>query len=348
MKRGSDYLSEFTEWIPYEQVAVSDIYGTHIPVPFNLNSLHRVFDEDKASRIRTKLVAQFGDGREVPILDLCTTEDSEIHELAEYVDENIVLKYTLKQWGKGPDELDPSVTARVPVSISRDDRCYRDRFQAMPKFGSTQIFENLLVYENIKVVLGCDARSWITIASGWVMFDGHPFDGTVIFTGAIDEFSDLIFGVLPSRTIDFVLESHNVDFYQPFSHINSTLDQKYTRVTEFKRITCQVLPGKTTIARECTRVYQPRHDNPYYSVANSESVAVHSQYLELAITITKRTTQMLESADEFKKSRFLIFSITFLSATSICLTPKTIHFAVRWNPTKYPENKTHKMDFGTD
>ena len=40
--------------------------------------------------------------------------------------ENVFLHYTTKQWGKSADEIDVSVTARVPVFVSEDCRYFTD------------------------------------------------------------------------------------------------------------------------------------------------------------------------------------------------------------------------------
>lgn len=57
----------------------------------------------------------------MPILELMNQEDAELKEIAEYVYENVFLKYTMKQWGKTPKEIDPSVSGRVPVLVSHDN-----------------------------------------------------------------------------------------------------------------------------------------------------------------------------------------------------------------------------------
>jgi UDP-galactopyranose mutase len=85
------YLSQFTEWLPYEHLAVADIHGIHLVAPFNINSLRWVFDEDKPSRTERKRVEHFGWGA-VPVLDLRAIENSEVRELAEYIDEKAFLK----------------------------------------------------------------------------------------------------------------------------------------------------------------------------------------------------------------------------------------------------------------
>ena len=47
-------------------------------------------------------------------------------------------------WGKGPEELDPAITGRVPVHISYDDRHFTQVIQVMPKHGYTEIFKKML------------------------------------------------------------------------------------------------------------------------------------------------------------------------------------------------------------
>ena len=67
--------------------------------------------------------------------------------------EKFFRNYTRKQWGLDPSELDASVTARVPVRTTRDNRYFTDRFQAMPLHGYTRMFEKILDHPNIKVML---------------------------------------------------------------------------------------------------------------------------------------------------------------------------------------------------
>ena len=65
--------------------------------------------------------------------------------------------------GKKPEEIDPSVSGRVPVVISHDNRYFQDKWQGMPKDGFTKLFERLLDHEGITVKTGVDAGSFIKI-----------------------------------------------------------------------------------------------------------------------------------------------------------------------------------------
>ena len=75
-------------------------------------------------RLYNKLVDTFGKDVKVPILKLREKNDPGLAEVADYGDENVFLHYTMKQWGQTPDEIDPSVTARVPVFVGDDDRYF--------------------------------------------------------------------------------------------------------------------------------------------------------------------------------------------------------------------------------
>jgi UDP-galactopyranose mutase len=80
-------------------------------------------------------------------------------------------------WGKSPEELDPSVTGRVPVHISYDDRHFTNPIQVMPKYGYTKIFEKMLNHKKIEVQLNTDALDRIKLEKGKIFFDGVEFQG---------------------------------------------------------------------------------------------------------------------------------------------------------------------------
>ena len=92
------YLSEFTEWLPYRHEVVAKLPEMYIPVPFNLNTLKKVYGNEKARELEEKLISTYGFGSKVPILKHRENEDEEIRDIADFVFENIFLKYTMKQW----------------------------------------------------------------------------------------------------------------------------------------------------------------------------------------------------------------------------------------------------------
>lgn len=47
----------------------------------------------------------YGENARVPILELQKSDSVGIQEVAQYVYENIFLKYTMKQWNQKPEEV---------------------------------------------------------------------------------------------------------------------------------------------------------------------------------------------------------------------------------------------------
>ena len=88
---------------------------------------------------------------------------------------------------------------------------------------------------------------------------------------------------MPYRTLDFGFETLERDFFQTHGTVNYTLDRDYTRITEFKRLTGQDLPGVTTIMKEYSRAYTGAEgETPYYAVINPENNALYARYAGLA------------------------------------------------------------------
>lgn len=281
-RRVFDYLSRFTQWLPYEHRVVANVHGQLMPVPFNLTSLEIAFGED-APALAEKLLAAYGPEKKVTILDLRKNPDPALSRLADYVYENVFVHYTMKQWGTTPEQIDPATTARVPVFLSRDDRYFQDPWQGMPAHGYTALFTGLLDHPNIKVELGQDAGTRILLSQDGVTLDGVPFSGPVIYTGAVDELFGCRFGRLPYRTLDFRFETHPVDWYQTRGTVNYTVDQPYTRITEFKHMTGQELRGVTTIVKEYSRAYTGGEGEiPYYAIIDPENTALYEKYKALA------------------------------------------------------------------
>ena len=203
--------------------------------------------------------------------------------MADYVYEHVFVHYTMKQWGQTPEQIDPNTTARVPVFLSRDDRYFQDEFQGMPLDGYAPVFEAMLDHPNITVHTGVDARDRLDLSGGMIRLDGEPFSGPVIYTGAADELFGFRFGRLPYRSLRFEFETHPVEFFQSHGTVNYTVDEPYTRITEFKHMTGQVNKDCTTTVKEYSYAYTgAANETPYYAIINPENTARYLQYKALA------------------------------------------------------------------
>lgn len=289
-KRAFDYLQRFTPWRDYEHRVLADWYGTYMPVPFNKTSLRIAFGDERAEALERKLIDAFGDERKVAITELREQNDPDLAEVADFVYRNVFLYYTQKQWGLTPEEVDPSVVARVPVFLSRDDRYFQDAYQGMPLHGYTPLFEEMLSHGNIDVCLGVEAESVFDLRfssgeedaplSGIALKD-ELFTGPIVYTGPLDELFLDRFGRLPYRTLDFVYETHDTEQLLPSGTVNFTVTEDYTRITEFKHLTGQQHP-KTTIMKEYSRAYEdPSTQIPYYAIIGPKNEEHYRRYLKL-------------------------------------------------------------------
>ncbi|MEO1670748.1 MAG: UDP-galactopyranose mutase, partial [Cyanobacteria bacterium J06631_2] len=188
---------------------------------------------------------------------------------ADYIYENIFLRYTIKQWGVKPEDLDRGVTGRVPIYISRDNRYFQDPYQAMPKLGYTAMFRKMIAHPNIKILLNADYREIIQD----VKFD------RVVCTAPIDTFFDYMHGELPYRSIRFQFETLDREYYQEVGTVNYPNDYDITRITEQKYLSGQTSP-KTTLVREYPQAYVAGKNDPYYPILNEVNRECLNLYLK--------------------------------------------------------------------
>ena len=278
-----DYLFNFTEWRIYHHKVLAFVDGKKIPIPFNLNSLYEVFSPSLAKRLEDKLLSKYKHGAKVPILELRKTNDQDLKFLANYIYKKIFVNYTAKQWGRKPEEIDPEVTARVPVVISRDNKYFTDKYQGVPKEGYTKIFERMLAHPNIKILLNTNFKEVLKVdlESRKIYFLGQEFKGKVIFTGMIDELFDYKFGVLPYRSLNLKFETIEKEYFQEVAVVNYPNDYDFTRITEFKHIH-PVETKKTIILKEYPKSYEAGKDIPYYPIFAEEARERYNKYKELA------------------------------------------------------------------
>ena len=194
--------------------------------------------------------------------------------------------YTSKQWGKPPEEIDPSIIKRVPVRSNYDVNYFNDYNQGIPLSGYNSLFERMHAHRNIEVRCGVAMRF-----NGGRLFVGADElpDVPVYYSGPIDELFGYRFGHLPWRTLRFEVEKLAVRDYQGTSAVIYTeAEIPYTRIHEFKHYhpedTGVMNSPKTVIMREYSATWKPG-DEPYYPIDNSESRALLARYQSEAAAI---------------------------------------------------------------
>ncbi|QIL75929.1 UDP-galactopyranose mutase [Hymenobacter sp. HDW8] len=258
-----EYLSNFTDWRPYEHRVLASVDGQLVPMPINLDTINKLY----GLSLNSFEVEQFLESLAETIPVIKTSEDVVVSKVGRELYEKFFKNYTRKQWGMDPSELDKSVTSRVPTRTNRDDRYFTDTYQAMPLHGYTRMFDKMLDHPNIKVMLNTDYHEII---------DFVPFK-EIIFTGPVDEYFDFKFGKLPYRSLEFKHETLNVEKFLAAPVVNYPNEHLYTRITEFKALTGQQHP-KTSVVYE----YPKAEGDPYYPIPRLENAELYNKYKKLA------------------------------------------------------------------
>lgn len=262
------YLSGFTRWRPYVHRVIGSVDGRLVPIPFNLTTLHALLPQ-QADRLERCLLEKVGPGGTIPVLRLLEEEDPELRTLGEFVYEKIFVHYSAKQWGLRPEELDRSVTGRIPIVVSHDDRYFHERHQGIPLDGYTAMVQRMLDHPGITVETGVDFRDL-----------KHRGAARTLYTGPVDELFDFRHGPLPYRSLRFESTTHHKPFVQPAAVINFPDERPYTRTLEHKHLTGQIHSG-TVVTTEFPQAHRPGQTEPYYPVPTRESRAQYQAYAAL-------------------------------------------------------------------
>jgi UDP-galactopyranose mutase len=263
-ERVFEYLSQFTEWRPYEHRVLAHVDGQLLPIPINRTTVNRLYGLNLQTEAECEA---FLASRAEPVEHCRTSEDVVVSKVGRELYEKFFRGYTRKQWGLDPSELDAQVTARVPTRTNTDDRYFTDTFQAMPLHGYTRMFERMLAHPNIKIMLNTDYREIMGVI---------PYR-EMIFTGPIDQYFDYCYGKLPYRSLEFRHETLDQEQALPVAVVNYPNEHAYTRVTEFKHLTGQE-HSKTGVVYEFPR----SEGDPYYPIPKPECTALYNRYKELA------------------------------------------------------------------
>jgi UDP-galactopyranose mutase len=255
------YLSQFTEWIQYEHKVLAKIGDELYPIPINRLTINKFYNLRLKTDEEVKAYFESVKEKRFPILN---SEDIIVNQVGKDLFEKFFKHYTKKQWNLEPKELSPSVCGRIPVRTNEDCRYFTDKYQFMPKYGYTKMFEKILNHKNIEVILNKDYKSII---------DTLKFD-KMIYTGPIDYFFNYKFGKLPYRSIRFEFKNYPVEFMQQSAVYNYVEESiPFTRVSEYKHLTAQK-SEHTTISYE----FSEKKGEPFYPVPTEENRKRYNDY----------------------------------------------------------------------
>ncbi|WP_406038196.1 UDP-galactopyranose mutase [Succinimonas sp.] len=267
------FVGRFTDWYPYMHKVLGMVDGHLVPIPFNLNSIHKVFPQSLAERLESKLLERFGFNKKVPILELRQANDPDLDFLAGYIYNKVFLIYTMKQWGLKPEEVDPGVTARVPVYVSRDDRYFQNRWQGIPSKGYTAMIKKMLDHENIELRLN----------TSWKDIEDQCLDDRVFYTGSVDLLMDRKLGDLPYRSIRLDFKTYKKEYFQSVAVVNYPENYDFTRIGEYKYF-LDDRSRSTVVSFEYSSSYEYGKNEPYYPIKSDKNLAMYDEYVKMAKT----------------------------------------------------------------
>lgn len=259
------YVNKFSDWYPWEHTVVARVDDKTVPIPVNITTVNELFDINITTEDEMK---NWLEQNRTPIEKPANGEEAVLNRVGPVLYEKMFKHYTKKQWDKYPAELDASVLERIPVRDNFDNRYFTDKYQALPKGGYTQLFENILNNSNIEIQLETD---YFDIKEKYKGYE------KLFYTGPVDRFFDFMHSMtekLEYRSINFVSETIDVEFFQENSVVNYPgMEVNFTRIIEYKHFGNQK-SAKTTIVKEFT----VDEGEPYYPVPNPRNQEIYNKY----------------------------------------------------------------------
>lgn len=259
------YLNKFSKFNTYMHKNGASIDGIDVTLPFNLNTIDKIFPKMLAGKLEYKLINKYQYGTKIPIIDFKRKVfwDKDFDFLANYIYQNTFFNQAQKQWNSRSLE---DLVSKIFVFISRDDRYYQDKFQGVPECGYTKLIENILNHKNIKILTSTDYKD----------IDTDGFD-RIFYTGSIDEFFNYKYGVLEYRSAYFDFINIGKEFYQRCGVVNYPNNYDFTKIYEFKHC-CDKKCNNTIIAKEYVNDFILGENERTYPVLNEKNLKIYRKY----------------------------------------------------------------------
>jgi UDP-galactopyranose mutase len=219
-----DWVSRFTDWLPYEHRVVAQLPDNRFaPMPVNLNTVNAVFNTDlKCSEEVTTFLASRAIVRD-PVI---SAEDHLFATIGPELTNLFFRPYTQKMWAMDLSETDAAVVRRLQIRTDHETRYFpNDTFQAMPIDGYTALFRNIFSHDRIAVRLHENFRRGMEFTYD-ACFNSMP----------IDEYFDFEYGELPYRSLRFYLCQQVRTRAPSYATINYTHSGPQTRETWWHNI----------------------------------------------------------------------------------------------------------------
>jgi UDP-galactopyranose mutase len=284
-----DYVNKFSQWVRWEHKVLSNVDNKFVSIPVNITTVNELCGENLQN---TEEMNIWLEKNQIKYDKIENSEQMAKSRIGEKLYDKLVKNYTYKQWNKYPEELNPSVLARIPIRNDFDTRYFSDKYQALPKFGYTEFIRKMITHENIISLVN---TSYEDLKYNYPQYM-KDIEYT-IFTGPIDEyFKDSGLEKLEYRSIDFNQYIYrDTNFFQPNSVVNYPNTEDFTRIVEYKHFLNQKSKD-TLIVTEKTKDI----GEPYYPVPNKKNLDLYEKYKQLAINEEKNNIYFLGRLANYK------------------------------------------------
>lgn len=264
-----NFIRKFTDFNEYKHSVLTYYNGKLYDFPINLNTINSFFN----SSLKPYELEMFFKKNGSNYDNYNNLEDQLIKMIGNELYEAFFKEYTVKQWGKHPKYLPPSLISRIPIRYNYETNYYKKRFNGMPAIGYTSMFNNMLRNTNIQIHLNTDYFD---------IMHNLNYD-LLVFTGPIDKFFNYKYGRLDYRSLNFLYKYYDVQDFQGKSVINyPELKYAYTRVCEPKHFyperESSYYLDKTIVVYEI-----PCADNgdaPYYPINDDRNQNKYKKYYD--------------------------------------------------------------------
>lgn len=273
-KKVWEYISRFAKFNNFVNSPVANYKGELYSLPFNMYTFNKMWGVNTPDEALKEINRQ---RKESKITDPKNLEEQAITLVGKDIFEKLVKGYTEKQWGRNCIDLPAFIIKRLPIRLTFDNNYFNALYQGIPVGGYTRVIENLL--EGIDIRLNSnflsDREYWESVAD------------KIVYTGAIDEYFDYVYGNLEYRSLYFENEVLDTENYQGNAVINYTdRETPWTRIIEHKWFEFgkdengESIP-KTVISKEFSLEWHPGVE-PYYPINNDTNTELYQKYKSLA------------------------------------------------------------------
>lgn len=265
-----DFINSHGEMMPYRHRVFTNYNNQIYSLPVNLHTINQFFNKNfspkEAKAHIESLVEKPSSGSATPQ----TFEEQGLAFVGRELYEAFLEGYTLKQWGRSPNDLPASILKRLPVRFIYDDNYFFHQYQGIPREGYTPIIESILAHPNIKLRLNEELKNQ----------HGDSYDH-IFFSGTLDGWFNYSKGRLAYRTLNFEEFRVKGDFQGCAVMNYSNKEVEFTRITEHKHFA----PWEEHEETICFREFSSEcgvGDVSYYPVRLVNDKALLADYVDLA------------------------------------------------------------------